>query len=356
VAEQPVAAQLAPPVVPYLPRVVTKGAEPTGQVAATIAAASLALAAGATGAPEPAKSKRRHKLLFAVGALVVATALVAVIFRHSALVERFTGSGYDTNPLPTHAVAQPPFAGAVYTLSTQSVAMADGLPTNFWRTERDEVNYSTHTAKLTVDLAQASIIGGTIGTPQSVSPPYDMLLDMQSLYEPGDTPTDPWTRTPNEPDWWGAALLTGTEVRMYQDVVDPALRAAQPASVVKGAHNDVAVTTYTYNFSFGDFYESAPRLFDFVQFMDGNAPDDASVVVTISFDDKWMVRYLEVNVDYEAVLEYRAKDDIEGRYPYRYIVDVISVTDAPAAVEIPVNVVDLAADESTPATAPVVTP
>jgi hypothetical protein len=90
--------------------------------------------------------------------------------------------------------------------------------------------------------------------------------------------------------------------------------------------------------------------------MDGNAPDDASVVVTISFDDKWMVRYLEVNVDYEAVLEYRAKDDIEGRYPYRYIVDVISVTDAPAAVEIPVNVVDVAADESTPATAPVVTP
>ena len=109
---------------------------------------------------------------------------------------------------------------------------------------------------------------------------------------------------------------------------------------MKGTRNDVAVTTYTYNFSFGDFYESAPRLFDFVQFMDGVAPDDAPVVVTISFDDTWMVRYLEVNVDYEAVLEYRAKHDIEGRYPYRYVVDVISVTDAPAAVEIPANVIE----------------
>jgi hypothetical protein len=279
-------------------------------------------------------------------------ALAGVIFHNSAFVERFTGKVYDTNPLPTHAVVKPAFTGGVYTLVSQSVTMSDGLPTNFWRTERDEVNYSSSTAKMSVELAQATIIGGTIGTPKSLAPPYETVLDPQSWYEPGETTTDPWTRTVKEPDWRGAQLFAGSEVRLYQDVVDPALRAADPESVINEVHHNVPVTTYTYAFAFGDFYESAPRLFDLVQEMDGNAPDDATVTVTISFDKEWMVRYLDVNLDYEAVLEYRAKHDIEGHYPYRYIVDVVSTTDSPPVVDIPANVVEATTTTAAPAVAP----
>jgi hypothetical protein len=259
--------------------------------------------------------------------------------------------------LPTHAQTRPVFTGATYTLSTQSVAVAGGLPTNFWRTERDEVNYTSRTAKLTVDLASASIIGNKIGKPKSTAPSYEMIVDESSLYEPGEATTDPWIRTKNDPGWWGALLLTGDEVRMYQDVFDPALRAAQPTSVVDEVHNEVPVTTYTYAMEFGDFYESAPRLFDFVKFLDGNAPDDATVTVTISLDDKWLVRYLDVNLDYEAVLDHRARNDPETRYPYHFVLDVLSTTGSPAAVDVPANVVDAPPEESTTTTiAPVVAP
>jgi hypothetical protein len=343
------------PVVPYLPAVATKAPAPiTSQIATTLLATNPLIVPGpATSTVE--KPKRSHKLLVVAGAIVVATLLLGAMFRNTALVGRITGHGYDTNPLPVEAFPQPVFSGAVYILTTQAIAVNDRLPTNYWRTERDEVDYTANVAKLTIDRAEASMIGGTIGTPKSTSPAVEVVVDKTSTYVPGEAQTDPWTRHPHEPGWGILPVLSPHEVMMYQDVVDPVLRSQKPTSVISDVVHDVPVTTYSYTFDFGKFYESAPRVFDMVQNMDGNAAADAKVAVTVSFDEQWMVRYLDVNVDVQAVLKYKAQDDVGTTYPYRYTVDVVSTSESPPALSAPTNAVD-ATTTTTTTTIPVTTP
>ena len=223
--------------------------------------------------------------------------VAAVSLRNTSFGDRFTGDGYDTNPLPLHAIAEPPFTGADYTITYQSVMIDNGLATNLWNIEHDEVNYTTKIAKATMDRAKASIVGGTIGTPQSTSPPSQVMIDDQSTYTQGATPQEAWIRKPTVGTNWSTVLNRG-DVYMYQDVIDPTLRAQSPSKVSDEVRHGVSVTTYTYTFAFGDFYETAPRLFDLVKIVDGNAADDADVKVTVSFDEQWMVRYLDVEVDH----------------------------------------------------------
>jgi hypothetical protein len=166
-----------------------------------------------------------------------------------------------------------------------------------------------------------------------------MVIDSQASYVAGATPNDPWTRHTHDPGE-NLATLSPSEVRMYQDVVDPALRAQTPTKVVEEVRHGVPVTTYEYTFAFEDFYESAPRLFQFAQIIDGNAAPDAQVTATLSFDSDWVARFVEVNVDYHSVIEHRAKVDPANRYPYRISVDLVSTSPEPEAVEIPSNVVD----------------
>jgi hypothetical protein len=58
-----------------------------------------------------------------------------------------------------------------------------------------------------------------------------------------------------------------------------------------------------------------------------------------------MVRYLDVDVDHASVLEHRAKADVGTKYPYRITIDLISITDKPATITIPLDVVDQRADD-----------
>ncbi len=346
------------PFLPTLPSAAPKAAGPaTNQVATTAAAqffqtTGISMAAAAT-APAP-RSKWRRKPLIALALVVVMAMASAIVLRNSSFVERFTGQGYDTNPLPARSIPQPPFSGAEYTLTSQSVAVTNNLLTNYWRIERDEVDYKSKVAKVTIDRATASVIGGTIGTPQSTSPPTNAFVDEHSTYFPGASQTDPWTRQPHEAGGSALSLLSPHELLMYQDVIDPALRSQQPKSVVSESRHEIPVTTYTYTLAFGKFYESAPRLFDLVKAMDGNAAADAPVTVTISLDEQWMVRYLDVDVDIQAVFKYKAERDVEVRYPYRYTLDVVSITDTPPKIAAPTNTVD--ETTTTVTTAPPVVP
>jgi hypothetical protein len=349
------------PTLPRLAPVTPKPATSEGASVSSTLSLEAFLAGNAagtgTGRPAPVKEKRKHKALIVLGGLVTVTLLLGVVFRNSAFIQRFTGKGYDTNPLPTHAVALPTFTGAEFSITTQMVSIADGLPTNFWDTEHVTVNYTAPSAaKLTFDRAKASVIGGTIGTAQNVMPPYDVFVDQQLSYEPGETATDPWIRTPHGPGWLDQEVLRPDMILMYQDVIDPALRAQLPESVINTTLHETPVTTYTYSFAFGDFYESAPRLFELFHVVDGNAAADASVSVTVSLDEQWMVRYLDVNVDYHSVLDHRAKQDIGVPYPYRYTMDVVKVTDTPEPVTMPANAVDPPIETTTTLAIPVVTP
>jgi hypothetical protein len=353
------------PAVPTLPRLAATTPKPsgpaTGQVATTALSLDAFLAANAAGAgvgkPAPVPEKRTHKFLIVFGGLMALTLLLGVIFRNTAVVQRFTGSGYDTNPLPNHAFPLPEFTGAEFTITTQMVSIANGLPTNIWDNEHVSVNYTAPAAaKLTFDRAKASVIGGTIGKPQNVMPPYEEYRDAQMSYRAGDKESDPWIRTPHEPGWLAQAVLQPDMVLMYQDVIDPALRSQHPTSVISETRHEIGVTTYDYAFTFGDFYESAPRLYDLFQVVDGNADPDAAVTVTISLDDQWMVRYLDVNVDYRSVLDHRAKKDLGINYPYRYTMDVINITDTPEIVKMPANAVDPPVETTTTVPVPVVTP
>ena len=316
---------------------------------------SATTAPAAETAPPPKRSHKRRRIVLA--SVLVVLIVAAVSLRNTAFGERFTGKGYDTNPLPLHAITEPPFTGADYTITYQSVMMDNSLATNLWNIEHDEVNYTTKIAKASLDRAKASIIGGTIGTPQSTSPPSQVVIDDQSTYTQGATPQDAWVRKPTVGTNWSTVLNRG-DVYMYQDVIDPTLRAQSPTKVTDEVRHGVNVTTYTYSFAFGDFYETAPRLFDLVKIVDGNAADDAKVKVTVSFDEQWMVRYLDVDVDHDSVLDHRAGLDPGIPYPYRFTVDLISVTDTPESLSVPTNVVDAPVEESTtiPTTIPTTEP
>ena len=186
------------PVLPYLPAVQPKIAAPTtGPVPTTsFTEATLNLSAhpAPAAATEPPKRKRKRLIVLAV--IVLVPTILAVVLRNSTLVERITGKGYDTHPLPTQSIDRPVFAGAEYTLTTQSIAITDGLPTSYWETEHDLVNYTTSTAKSTGDGARASIMSGTIGTPQGGLHTLPLYFDPESVYLPGTTESEPWTRKP----------------------------------------------------------------------------------------------------------------------------------------------------------------
>jgi hypothetical protein len=143
---------------------------------------------------------------------------------------------------------------------------------------------------------------------------------------------------------------------MYQDVIDPTLRAEHPTSVVNETRHETPVSTYSYTFEFGEFYESAPRLFELFSVVDGNAAADAEVNVTVSLDEQWMVRYLDVNVDFHSVLDHRSKKDVGTPYPYRYTIDVVETTDAPETVSVPVNAVDAPIETTTTLVLPAAAP
>ena len=344
--QQPI---LPPPHLPSGPRLPPRESRPpsppTGQVGITMPALLMAQPAAADPAPVAPQPRRLRKRLIALAIVVVVVTISAFAIRGSRFGDRFTGHGYDTNPLPLHGVTRPSFTGADYTVTYQNVSVIDGLPTNVWFTEHELVNYTSSTAKATMNRAQATIIGGTIGKPQSSAPPLEMVLDANFLYKPGQTPADPWIRRAHNPATT-VDVLNRDQVRMYQDVFDPTLRAQRPTAVTNEILHDVAVTTYTYTFAFGDFYEAAPRLFDQVRLFDGNAADDATVTVTVSFDDQWLVRYLDVELDHDAVLDHRAKLDPGTQYPYRFTMDLAAITDTPAAIVIPVNAVDAAVAEA----------
>ncbi|MGZ4765344.1 MAG: hypothetical protein ACXV6M_06760 [Ilumatobacteraceae bacterium] len=323
-------------------------------MAATMAQATpRSSAQSATTKPDedPPRPKRLRKRLIALGIVVVALTVTAIAVRNTRLGDRFTGRGYDTNPLPLRSFPLPTFSGAQYTFTYQDVAIDNGIATNFWYTENDEVNFTSATAKATQDYAKAMIIGGTISTPHSTSPPVQQVVDEKATYEPGATAADPWIRTPHTSAIWSAVLSKG-EIYMYQDVFDLALRSQRPSTVVHEVRHGADVTTYTYNFTFGKFYESAPHVFNLARAIDGNAADDAKVTVTVSLDDQWMVRYLDVDVDHASVLEHRAKVDVGTKYPYRLTIDLISITDKPAPITIPIHVVDTPIDDPTTTVAP----
>ena len=345
------------PVLPYLPPVQPKIAAPaTGPVPSTLRAeATLNLSTNpAQAVTEPPKRKRKRLIVLAV--IVLVPTILAVVLRNSALVERITGKGYDTNPLPTQSIDRPLFTGAEYTTTTQLVAITDGLPTNYWETGHHLVNYTTSTAKSTADGARASIMGGTIGTPQGGLHTLPVYLDPQSVYLPGTTESEPWTRKPHQPGWRTHRIFSTDSILMYQDVIDLALRNEVPTSVLSETRHDTPVTTYSYTFAFADFYESAPSLFELFRVVDGNAAGDAKVNVTVSLDDQWVVRYLDVDVDFHSVLEHRAKSDVGTEYPYRYTVDVIKISDTPGPVDVPTNTVDETTTTTTPPTLPLAAP
>ena len=320
---------------------------PTAQIPVTAAAAATAAlftqSIPVTVAQAQPAKRRGTKKWIALLLLVITGSACAFVFRHSPLADRITGKGYDTNPLPLRSFSQPTFDGAEYTWTFQDVSEETGLPTNYWEIQHDTVNYSARAAKVTVDRAKASIIGGTIGTPVSTAPTSEIVMDGNSTYEPGATPTDAWTRHAHVP---GSPLLTlsRNEVWMYQDVFDPALRNLTPTKVVHESRHSVPVTTYVYTMKFGDFYESAPTLFDASQMIDGNAADDADLTITVSLDSQWIVRYVDVNLDYDAVIEHRAKADPTQRFTYRITIDLIAITDKPENISIPSNVVDAPAE------------
>ena len=95
---------------------------------------------------DPPAPQRRGKLLIPLAITLVILAVAAVALRNTPIGQRITGHGYDSSPLPVHAIPLPVFSGAQYTVTYQDVAIDNGLATNFWYTERDEINFAAKVA------------------------------------------------------------------------------------------------------------------------------------------------------------------------------------------------------------------
>ncbi|HEY7626609.1 MAG TPA: hypothetical protein VH761_06055 [Ilumatobacteraceae bacterium] len=337
------------------PRETRTTKEPTGQVPTTAAAAAMAAlftqsvpVTESTGTLKAVKLKKRRRVKATVlTVLLVGAAGAAVTLRNTAFADRITGHGYDHNPLPATAVEPPTFMGAEYTVTYQYVGLDNGLSSNFWDIERDTVNYQTGAATMTIDHAKAAILGGNIGTAKSTAPTQELIVDRTAFYRPGPTPADAWTRIPHVASV-PPSILSPRRIPMYQDVIDPTLRSQTPTTVVHEVRNGADVTTYFYKIPLGELYASAPTVFEMMRDLDGTAADDAPVTIAISLDEHWMVRYLDIALDYQAVLDHTTDADPDATYFYRYTIDVLSITDTPEPFALPSNVVD----ETTTTTAP----
>ncbi len=332
-------------VLPYLPAVAPKASSPaTGPVPITSSMASMLGIAEAPVAPvTPARRKRNYKRArrpLAILAIMLAVVmLLGLLFRNSAFVQRFTGSGYDSNLLPTHSIPIPELAGAEYAYTFESIDVAQGVPSHLLQTDHDDVDFAAGIAKLSINSEVAQIVDDKIGSPVVPGTPKELFVNKTSTFQRGAAATDPWVRTPLVPGSRADTILGGGDIRMYQDVFDPTLRAQTPVSVVDETRHDVAVTTYTYDFPVSDFYESAPRLFDWARSMEGNAADDAIVTVTISLDEQMLVRYVDVSMDYLAVIDHLENVNANGTYRYRSTFELISTAGATKTLAIPTNVV-----------------
>ena len=290
--------------------------------------------------------------LRSVGGAILKVSLVVIVLgagafvgRNTQVAERLRGDNYDYEMLPAKVYPRGGIVRGDTTSEQFSVGLSGGVATESNERQNSTINLNSYEA--TVEIVQsvapivAGVVGATSGTPTIVS--Y-IAKDGFLFVEPG-TPDGVWTRIP-QPANTQLSFGAGAVV-MYQDVVDSSLRNIKPVTVVTGRLGLVDVTTYTFQFPFGEFYESAPTIFERLSVLEGNASPESPVEVTLSVDADGVVWLLDVSLVASDVLAHattQAKDGLS--YPYRIVYELRAVSTQPATITAPANFVDASAPDT----------
>jgi hypothetical protein len=143
--------------------------------------------------------------------------------------------------------------------------------------------------------------------------------------------------------WNGPEL--GTAVLMYSDVVDFELRGVEPQSIGGGTIEASAVTTVTWVLDLDEFPRAAPTVWNRGTWGD-LLGTEGTVTITLSFDERDVVRELDVEVD---VTDWNDIDSIVTVHERYRLLDVSDVESSDLVF--PADS-DPSANETTPGSAP----
>lgn len=269
--------------------------------------------------PAQRKKKRGKKLLTVVLLLAIAGG-AGFYFRNIGPIQRLLGHD-KIAPLPDVPFARPNITSAEYTVTLSAVQ--NGVPNNVTTKVRED--FVNAFGESTVE----SQIGGTFTTTQEIRTP-------ESVFRPGQAYGKLWSRQPRDPEA-PSPYDAATFIPMIDEIVDHSLREAMKPTSSKSSEIDgVKVTTLTYVLDRAKVPGIAPAIFARVPWL-FNVPNASTLTVTVSYDDKGLVRHLFFGVDPPL-----AGTGVDAAWVTSYSLDVTSV-DLPVAIEVPIDVVDVPA-------------
>ena len=298
---------------------------------------------------QPARKKpSKRRLVFA---LVVLLGLggAGFVFRHSPLIQRFTGEGYAaTKQLPARAFPRPQWGSAVFAETVFSIGSENGATVSGEMRIEYDVNFEAMLQRFELSNTDRSFDRGILGSPINNSADNRIVyVDQTSTYVGGTELNDQWIRKPQGPSSNADVTLHREAIPMYQDIVDSSLRARTPTSVTEGTLYDTEVTTYTFEMPLSELPEGSPGATAAFPDLHWNAEPSTPVTLTFSVDPDWVVRYLDLTVDPSAVLEHSEATASPATALYRIEYEVKALSMDPGDLALPTNVVDAAPETTT---------
>src|SRR4051794_9216810 len=276
--------------------------------------------------PEPrqvkqAKKKRGGKKLLS---LIIVLGIVgggAYYFRNSGPMQKVLGHDAPAAPLPATPFVRPSVTSAEYSVTLSAVQ--NGVPNNV--TTKVQEDFANGVGQSTVD----SQVGGVFTSTQEIR-------TRDSIFRPGQAFGKEWSRQPRIPET-PSPFDTAEFIPMINDIVDQPLRdAMKPTSSKAVSVNGETISTLTYVIDRAKVPEIAPAIYARVPWL-FDVPNATSLTVNVSYDDAGLVHHLYLGVDPP-----QPGTGVDATWVTGYLLDVATVN-APVAVTVPVDVVDVPA-------------
>lgn len=231
--------------------------------------------------------------------------------------------------LPITAYVRPSYRVATFVETSLQVGYKDGLPVEQNMVITAEVDYVTPVASISFDVQGSSS--------NMVS---QLILTNEYSYQPSTTFGAPWERTTRGPS--PVAMDTVGHLRMYQDVVTPAVRdAATDVVVTNDVVHSIPVTTYRFDVPWTKLYDNVADDLTTAALVKDSL---LQVHVTLSVDADGLVRVNDHQYDEQAWMDAASVVNDGFDWFVHTRVEVTSTSNEPSTVVPPAEFVDKPAE------------
>src|SRR3954453_10522591 len=274
--------------------------------------------------PRPTKQKKQKrggKKLMSMVLLLGVLGGGAYFLRNAAPMQKLLGHQSAAAPLPDVPFVRPTVTSAEYTVTLSAVQ--NGVPNNV--TTQVQEDFANGVGESSVD----SQVGGVFTSTKEIR-------TRDSIFRPGEAYGKEWSRQPRVAET-PSPFDTAEFIPMISDIIDQPLRdAMQPTSSTATTVEGETISTLTYVIDRAKVPEIAPAIYARVPWL-FDVPNATSLTVNVSYDDAGLVHHLYLGVDPP-----QPGTGVDATWVTGYLLDVATVN-APVAVTVPVDVVDVPA-------------